>query len=147
MTDISTIWSALPGAAIGLLLGALILARSEKQSARIIQGVLFRGGRDAAFAEVIFSRHRRWPAYLTWLMGWALGGAAISFFVNGAPLSTPTALVAFVLAGGGFLGVMRSFWRAHLEAQAYVADPSTGKKRKATGPASTSASTRPERAP
>lgn len=143
----STIWGALPGAAIGLLLGALILAKSEKQSVHIIQGVLFRGGRDVAYAEAIVSRHRRWPAYLAWAMGFALGAAAISFFVDGARLSAPTALVAFVLAGGGFLGAMRAFRRARLEAQAYVADPSTGTKRKATRPASTSVSTKPERAP
>ncbi len=147
MIDMSAIWGALLAAAIGLFLGALILAKSEKQSAHIIQGVLFRGGRDAAYAEVIFSRHRRWPASLAWIMGCGLAAAAISFFVDGSRLSAPTALVAFVLVGGGFLGAMRSFWRAHLEAQAYVADPSTRKKRRATRPASTSVSTRPERAP
>ncbi|MDP2261198.1 MAG: hypothetical protein Q8J89_15940 [Caulobacter sp.] len=142
----STIWDALAAAAIGLLLGGLILAGSEKQSAHVIQGVLFRGGRDAAYAEVIFSRHRPWPAYLAWSLGFALGAAAISFFVDGSRLSAPTALVAFLLAGGGVAGLMRSFRRAHLEAQAYVAGPSAGKKRKATRPASTSASTTPEQA-
>lgn len=105
--------------AIGLILAAavlgyLIIAKSDKQSIHILEGKLFREGKETVGAAAVYRSHARWRSVAQITTGMSVIAAAIVMMQAGYshPAVLSVGSVGAVLCLIGIVGRVRSFMAA-----------------------------------
>ncbi|MFP5329914.1 MAG: hypothetical protein ACLGHC_07240 [Alphaproteobacteria bacterium] len=101
-------------AILAAILPVLIVLKSDKQMAHLLEGKLFRRGQETSAAKAVYSRHKEPVSALLFAGGCWLAVAGLLIFDTG-PLGIALALVGAGCALFGVVGRMRSFRAADKE--------------------------------
>ena len=99
-----------------MILAALILFKSDKQSVHLLEGKLFKAGRDVAQAGPAYREQLTRAALVQVVFGSGLMALSIILWVSGETTASWTSgVLAAVLCGWGIWGRVRSFVAAEAQ--------------------------------
>ena len=94
------------------LMSLLIVVKGDQQIVILLEGKLFKQGRDMAIAKAVYQKHKSALSLIIFVIGGAAMGSSVILLANGHGLFPIFASVTILLLSFGIWGRIRSFQAA-----------------------------------